>query len=127
MLPEVPADADLLAQVLLGLLLNAADAVAERGRIVVRAMADDAAVTVEVADDGPGVPPADAEQVFEPFFTTKAGGTGLGLAMALRIAQAHGGTLELAPGRGAGANGAGACFRLRLPRAHGDAPIRSAA
>jgi signal transduction histidine kinase len=101
--------------------------VAERGRIIVRANAESGAVVVEVADDGPGVAAGNAEQVFEPFFTTKASGTGLGLAMALRIAHAHGGTLELAPGRGAGASGAGACFRLRLPREHGGAPIRSAA
>jgi signal transduction histidine kinase len=126
-LPDVRADPDLLAQVLLGLLVNATEAVGEQGRIVVRASADAAAVTVDVADDGPGVAPANAEQVFEPFFTTKASGTGLGLAMALRIAQAHGGTLELAPGAGAGAGGAGACFRLRLPRLRGDTPIRSAA
>ena len=126
-LPPVRADADLLSQMLLGLLVNATEAVADRGRIVVRADADDAAVVLEVADDGPGVAAGTAEQVFEPFFTTKASGTGLGLAMALRIAQAHGGTLELAPGRGAGAGGAGACFRLSLPRQHGDAPIRSAA
>jgi signal transduction histidine kinase len=126
-LPDVRADPDLLAQVLLGLLVNATEAVGEQGRIVVRASADAAAVTVDVADDGPGVAPANAEQVFEPFFTTKASGTGLGLAMALRIAQAHGGTLELAPGAGAGAGGGGACFRLRLPRLRGDTPIRSAA
>jgi len=126
-LPAVRADADLLAQVLLGLLVNATEAVAEHGRIIVRANAESAAVVVEVADDGPGVAAGNAEQVFEPFFTTKASGTGLGLAMALRIAHAHGGTLELAPGRGAGASGTGACFRLRLPREHGDAPIRSAA
>ena len=126
-LPAVRADADLLAQVLLGLLVNATEAVAEHGRIIVRANAESAAVIVEVADDGPGVAAGNAEQVFEPFFTTKASGTGLGLAMALRIAHAHGGTLELAPGRGAGASGTGACFRLRLPREHGDAPIWSAA
>jgi signal transduction histidine kinase len=126
-LPDVRADADLLAQVLLGLLLNAVDAVAERGRVVVRAVSDANAVVVEVADDGPGVAPDHAEQIFEPFFTTKATGTGLGLAMAIRIAHAHGGTLELAPGHGAGEAGAGACFRLRLPRVHGDAPVRSAA
>ena len=126
-LPPVRADADLLAQVLLGLLVNATEAVAEHGRIIIRASAENTAVVVEVADDGPGVAAGNAEQVFEPFFTTKASGTGLGLAMALRIAHAHGGTLELAPGRGAGASGTGACFRLRLPRERGDTPIRSAA
>ena len=126
-LPAVRADADLLAQVLLGLLVNATEAVAEHGRIIVRASVESATVVVEVADDGPGVEAGNVEQLFEPFFTTKASGTGLGLAMALRIAHAHGGTLELAPGSGAGASGAGACFRLRLPRERGDTPVRSAA
>jgi signal transduction histidine kinase len=61
------------------------------------------------------VPVAAAEQIFEPFFTTKPRGTGLGLAMVARIVQAHGGSVEIAEGRGEGPGGAGACFRLRLP------------
>ena len=60
-------------------------------------------MVLAVADDGPGVPEADRTRVFEPFFTTKASGTGLGLAMAERIARAHGGELRVVPGRGRGA------------------------
>ncbi len=109
------ADPNLLAQVLLDLLINAAEAVAPRGRIAVRIASDAAALRIEVADDGPGVAPAERAQIFEPFVTTKPRGTGLGLAMALRIAEAHGGTLVYVDGAGTGTGGAGACFRLCVP------------
>jgi two-component system sensor histidine kinase HydH len=115
-LEDVRADPDLLAQVLLGLLVNAAQAVRRTGRILVRVGGDAESVWVEVADDGPGVPPQSASQIFEPFYTTKANGTGLGLATALRIVEAHAGRLDLLSGRGAGDAGAGACFRMSLPR-----------
>ena len=56
-------------------------------------------VTIEIQDDGPGVPAALAGRVFEPFFSTKevGEGTGLGLSIAMGIAEAHGGTLTLVP------------------------------
>jgi two-component system sensor histidine kinase HydH len=114
--PPVRADPDLLAQVILDLLLNAADAVAGDGHILVRVRNTDDALHIDVADDGPGVAAADAAQVFEPFFTTRARGTGLGLAMARRIAETHAGTLALVPGGGAGEFSGGACFRLTIPR-----------
>ena len=115
-LGPVQADPDLLAQVLLDLLLNAAEALGEGGCIVVRAAAGGQGVRIEVADSGVGVGQQDAEQVFEPFFTTKPNGTGLGLPMAARIVQSHGGILELVQGRGAAPDGSGACFRVELPR-----------
>ncbi len=70
------------------------------------------AVVLRVADDGGGIPAAIAGQVFDRFFTTAAasGGTGLGLPIARRLAEAAGGTLQLA------AAGRGACFELRVPR-----------
>jgi len=74
-------------------------------------------VRFEVADDGPGLTSERAAQVFEPLFTTKARGTGLGLPMAARIAEAHGGALEWVPRGGLGPDGRGACFRLSLPAA----------
>ena len=80
-----------------------------------RASAEAERVCVDVCDDGPGVPADVAGQIFEPFFTTKATGTGLGLPMAARIVEAHGGCLELVPGAGAGGDGRGACFRISLP------------
>jgi two-component system sensor histidine kinase HydH len=116
-LAEVAACPNLLSQLLLGLLVNAAEAAGERGRVAVRAFALGSDAVLEVADDGPGIPEADATRVFEPFFTTKSTGTGLGLAVAQRIAAGHGGSLEVVQGRGAGAAGAGACLRARLPLA----------
>ena len=113
---ELAVDPDLISQLLLGLLTNAAQAVPPGGRVELRARVEPGAVVLDVADDGPGVPEEDRARVFEPFFTTKASGTGLGLAMAERIARAHGGTLRVVPGAGAGPQGRGACFELVLPR-----------
>ncbi len=114
-LPAVEADADLLSQAVLDLTLNAAEAVEKDGRIAVHASAGQGGLRVDVSDDGPGVPPELIDQIFEPFFTTKARGTGLGLAMASRIAQAHGGEIELIDNGGLGGEGRGACFRINLP------------
>jgi signal transduction histidine kinase len=70
---------------------------------------------IEVEDDGPGVPEALAARIFEPLVTGRSGGTGLGLALARRIAAAHGGTISLSTPRGNGGKGPGACFEIRLP------------
>ena len=120
-LPPVEGDADLLTQVVLGLMLNAAQVMAaaecpERV-IVARLCRDGEGVAIEVADSGPGVAEADRERVFEPFFTTRPDGTGLGLAMARRVVEVHGGAIAAVPGRGAAQGGAGACLRVSL-RAH---------
>ena len=83
-----------------------------------------AVVTIELQDDGPGVPPAIVRRIFEPFFSTKGvgEGTGLGLSIALGIAHAHGGSLMLIPST------SGAHFRLTLPfePRSGSAPPESA-
>jgi len=70
-------------------------------------------LVLEVADSGPGVAPELRERIFYPFFTTKQRGSGIGLALAQKVAASHGGSLELAD------HGAGACFRLRLPLLEG--------
>jgi two-component system sensor histidine kinase HydH len=111
----VTADPDLIAQVIFGLVINAAEAIGEQGLVILRTLREQEQVVVEVVDTGPGVSPADAERIFEPFFTTKSSGTGLGLPMAARIIRAHGGLIEVAPGEGAGKGGVGARFRVRLP------------
>lgn len=115
-LPEVSGDPDLISQLVFGLVINAAEVLTEGGRIEVRGGSDAETVWLEVADDGPGVPPTDTERIFEPFYTTKASGTGLGLPVAARIAEAHRGQLVLRSSAGVGPAGAGACFRLSLPR-----------
>ena len=102
------ADEDQLHQVFLNLLVNAhqaLEAVPPPRRLWVRTAAADGMVSVEVADNGPGVPAALRHQILEPFFTTKpvGAGTGLGLSVCHGILIAHGGaiTVEDRPGGGA--------------------------
>ncbi len=89
------ADGELVRATVLNLLLNAAQAMGGHGRIDVLVSRRDGAVTIEVRDTGPGIPAAIRDQVFEPFFTTKNHGGGLGLPIARRTAELHGGSLTL--------------------------------
>jgi two-component system, sporulation sensor kinase E len=102
-LPAALADPNQMRQVLWNLLANAAEAVTGTGTIDVEAFAADdrRTVTIQVTDDGPGIP--DPAAVLEPFYTTRAQGTGLGLAIVARIVRDHGGVVnvENVPGRGA--------------------------
>ena len=111
-LPAVRADGDLICQVLLGLLANAAEAAPSGGEVALAATAADGAVEIAVTDSGPGVPPELRGRIFEPFFTTRPRGTGLGLAVARHIIEAHGGRLDVGERAGGGAR-----FTLRLPAA----------
>jgi len=111
-LPAVRADGDLICQVLLGLLANAAEAAPSGGEVALAAVAADGAVEIAVTDSGPGVPPELRGRIFEPFFTTRPRGTGLGLAVARHIVEAHGGRLDVGERAGGGAR-----FTLRLPAA----------
>jgi PAS domain S-box-containing protein len=107
--PSVTADADLIRATVVNLLLNAAQAMG-RGRIAVTVTERDRQCVLDVRDSGPGIPVDLREQIFEPFFTTKARGGGLGLPIARRTAELHGGTLTLtSPPDG------GALFTLTLP------------
>jgi signal transduction histidine kinase len=102
-------DSHKIQGVLVNLVRNAVDA----GRIVrVRAFADQQALTLEVADDGPGLSPEARAHLFEPFFTTKPNGTGLGLPTSRRYVEAHGGTIDFAARSDLG----GALVRVHLPR-----------
>ena len=101
---SIPADAEMLGAAIFNLLLNAAQAMNGRGRVAMSVRRTGETTTIEVRDEGPGIPPELAERVFDPFFTTKARGSGLGLPIARRTAELHGGRLEaLTPPQGGGA------------------------
>jgi signal transduction histidine kinase len=105
-LAPLSANPDQLKQVLVNLVLNALHACTAGGHVTLRAAADAGArrATLEVVDDGAGIPEALRHRVFDPFFTTKkrGKGTGLGLTMAAQIVRNHGGEIDLtsAVGRG---------------------------
>jgi signal transduction histidine kinase len=113
--PLVKASHRKLVQVVLNLLVNAADALeaakVKLPRVTVTLRRTDSGVAVDVADNGPGVSESAQAHLFEPFFTTKppGKGTGLGLAMSREMVRAMGGDLVLSPAR------QGACFTLEVP------------
>jgi two-component system nitrogen regulation sensor histidine kinase NtrY len=97
-LPTIVGHHDALAGALSNVVLNAVDACNGRGRISVaaRRVGNGArgAVEISVADDGPGIAPADLERIWDPYMTDKPSGTGLGLAIARQTVLAHNGTVE---------------------------------
>jgi len=112
-LPQIRTDPQGMEEVLVNLLLNAVAACNGSGRVVVRAaMSGDESLEISVSDSGPGVPSNLREQIFQPFFTTKdaSQGTGLGLSVARRVVEAHGGEVVLEASSGTGAK-----FAVRIP------------
>lgn len=107
------AEAGPLSQVLVNLLINAAQAMGGKGQVTVRAEEDGALGRIVVEDEGPGLPSEVLERLFEPFFTTKPAGqgTGLGLAVSRHLLSQFEGTLE-AGNRAQG----GAVFTITLPK-----------
>lgn len=110
----VQADADLLEQALINLLRNAGDAAAGKAQpaIEVNCRMENDRCVIDVRDNGPGLTAEQRELVFVPFFTTKPGGSGIGLALARRIAQSHGGRITVFDNQPCGT-----VFRLALPAA----------
>lgn len=112
-LPLVRADIQLIEQVILNLVANAAQAM-EKSKgprdIEVGTFRDGASVIVSISDSGPGVPRGVRDRIFDPFFTTRSEGTGIGLSICHRIVSDHGGLLTVGTGRLGGAE-----FRFALP------------
>ncbi len=101
------ADPFRLGQVFRNILDNALAACSPPAAIEVRVeraeLEDEPALRITLCDNGPGIGPEQRPKVFDPFFTTKTKGTGLGMAIAKRIVEAHGGQIELGDGHGSGA------------------------
>jgi two-component system nitrogen regulation sensor histidine kinase NtrY len=97
-LPPVSVDPEQIRRVVVNLVDNAIEAMDRRGQIVVETSYDPErrVATVVVADDGPGIPPAEREKLFLPTYSTKQRGSGLGLAIVRRIVAEHGGRIEVA-------------------------------
>ncbi len=123
-LPAIQVDQEHLYQALVNLVANALEAMEAGGRLTLRAGWGEGGdpilpsrrqglghrVKVEIEDTGVGIPSSEADKVFNPFFTTRAGGTGLGLALAHKIIEDHGGAISFrsSPGKGT-------TFRVFLP------------
>lgn len=104
-------DRQMMQQAVINLLENALVAPRRKGPVQLRAERRDGQLRLMVADDGAGVAPGQEDRIFTPFFTTRARGTGLGLAVVRRVAEAHGGTATVEP-----TPGGGATFVIALPR-----------
>ncbi len=112
-LPMVYADSDQMRQVLLNIIINSVQAMAQAGTLTISAklarVKGDPLITVAVEDTGPGIPDDVATRIFDPFFSTKSAGTGLGLAIAKKIIEAHSGRIRFT------STGKGTIFRIFLP------------
>jgi signal transduction histidine kinase len=116
-LPTAKADPHQLQQVLVNLLLNGRDSLADSGSLTVAARVDREQLRIDVVDNGAGIAPEHIRYIFDPFFTTKppGKGTGLGLAISARIIEGFGGRITVVSGPETGT-----CFTLWLPLAEGE-------
>ena len=112
--PRVSADRIQVQQVIINLLVNAAQAMSESGvqnrSIYIQTVRNDEEVHIEIADTGPGIDEAKADQLFNAFYTTKESGMGMGLSISKTIVESHGGVISAASREGGGAR-----FRFSLP------------
>ena len=118
-LPLVMADYNQIQQVILNIIINAEQAIAEtkgKGKITVTTSRDKGCVRISIADNGPGIAPENITRVFDPFFTTKpvGKGSGLGLSVCHGIVTEHGGKIYVASTAGKGAT-----FTIELPAVEG--------
>jgi signal transduction histidine kinase len=115
----VRADAELMQQAVLNLLLNGMQAMPGGGALRVMMRREHQFAVVEVIDEGEGIPPELLPRIFELYFTTKPKGSGIGLAMTYRILQLHGGAMEVRSNADASSPERGTVFTFRLPIAAG--------
>ena len=120
-IPDIMADEEMLTRLFLNLVRNAIDAMGDDGRLTIssRVLSDyrmaknerhSRMVAIEVADDGPGIPQEDLENIWTPFFSTKSGGTGLGLTICHKIVSEHRGMIKAESDQGHGTK-----FTVLLP------------
>jgi signal transduction histidine kinase len=103
-------DPAVLKQVILNLFINAQQAMGRGGELMVRTDKSASGARIAVSDTGPGIPAERLAHLFEPFFSSRSGGTGLGLATAKRLVDAHGGKITVAS-----ETGKGTAFTIELP------------
>lgn len=108
---EIEHDAGQIHQVLLNLLLNGVQACDQGGKVALQVAHSDDSIQLTVVDTGKGIPPEIIGNIFRPFFTTKGNGTGLGLSLARRMVEGHGGRLEVSSWVGKGSR-----FVVSLPK-----------
>jgi signal transduction histidine kinase len=126
----IRADSGHLMQVLVNLVRNAVDSIEGAGTVTLRGRSEPTqmglraveSVILEVTDTGKGIPPEVEKRLFDPFFTTKAAGTGLGLPVAARLVEKHGGNIEFQTRLGHGTT-----FRVVIPREFNDPARRETA
>jgi len=109
-LPEIQADAAMLYQSFLNILINAMQAMPDGGTIEITASGNDNIITINFEDEGQGISDAVIEKIWDPFFTTKEMGTGLGLGVVKNLIESHGGSIQVL-NRPKG----GACVTVELP------------
>ena len=110
--PEIGCYGGQFGQVLMNLLINAAQAISDEGDVWISTRAEDDEAILTIRDNGRGIAPEDLDHIFDPFFTTKGPeeGTGLGLGISWNIVERHGGEIEVESEVGKGTR-----FTVRLP------------
>lgn len=112
---SILADPTQLSQVFLNIVLNASQAIAEKGTITLATSEDEKNICVKITDTGSGIPKEVLRKIFDPFFSTKKGGAGLGLSVSYNIIKQHTGELRVES-----AAGRGTTFTISLPKKSGE-------
>ena len=106
----IKGDKNALIQLFINILINAIESIQDKGSVNVKAYKEKDKVIIKIKDTGVGIPSQYIDKIFEPFFTTKESGTGLGLAVAYRIVESHGGKIYVESEEGKGTE-----FTVELP------------